>query len=59
MNWKLTLTKAVVMAVLTFLVTVEAGMAESTVTWVTIAAALVEPIRDLIKRAFGAFVPAE
>lgn len=55
MNWKLTITKALVLAAIAFLASLQIDLQASQETWLVILAGLIEPIRDLIKWRFGMF----
>lgn len=57
MNWKLTLAKAVALAAIAFLATLEIDLKASTEAYLVVLAGLIEPIRDLIKLKFGMFEP--
>ena len=55
MNWKLTFTKALVLAAIAFLASLAVDLRASQEAWLMILAGLIEPIRDLIKWRFGMF----
>lgn len=58
MDWKLTLTKALVVGALAALGVVLADIQSVSFWWAGLAAMGIETIRDLIKTRFGSFVPA-
>jgi hypothetical protein len=58
MNWKLTLTKGVVVGALAMLAVTLADIQAINVWWAGGAALLVEAVRDIIKQAFGKFAEA-
>jgi len=57
MNWKLTLTKALVMAGLAFGGCLLADIQSSAQVWGPLALAAWEVIRDFIKTRFGSYMP--
>ncbi len=59
MNWKLTLTKGLVVGALAVLGVVAADIQISSVWWAGAAALIIEGVRDLLKTRFGSFIPGD